>query len=60
MLCSPAKLLKAHWCFYLEADVEMDLHCIWVQAMYTDSGKSIQDQGILIIMCMLSPGILYH
>lgn len=58
MLCSPAKLLKARWSFHLEADVEIALHCIWVQVMYVDSGKSVQDHSILIIMGMLSPGIL--
>ena len=61
MLCSSAKLLKARSCFtsYLKTNVEIDLHCIWVHAMYVDSGKSVQNLKILIIMGMLSPGILY-
>lgn len=27
----------------LKADVEIDMHWIWVQAMCVDSGKSVQD-----------------
>lgn len=60
---APSKLLGVHQCFYrlIKGWVQKYI-CIdfQVQAMDVDSGKSVQDYEILIIMCKLSLGILYH